>query len=121
MENRLIRRLLSSVATNNYRAYGGKFAGTGESHIAFASPDENRSVLAAWIGAQSKKEGAIHPAADNNWRLAPIHSNTPLDIRFETSPRRQSRGVYQRESAVSNAPVATDDIGFAIYQLDLSK
>ncbi|MCE1617838.1 5'-nucleotidase C-terminal domain-containing protein, partial [Enterobacter hormaechei] len=74
------------VATNNYRAYGGKFAGTGESHIAFASPDENRSVLAAWIGAQSKKEGAIHPAADNNWRLAPIHSNTPLDIRFETSP-----------------------------------
>ncbi len=86
MENRLIRRLLSPVATNNYRAYGGKFAGTGESHIAFASPDENRSVLAAWIGAQSKKEGAIHPAADNNWRLAPIHSNTPLDIRFETSP-----------------------------------
>ncbi|VTN13424.1 2',3'-cyclic-nucleotide 2'-phosphodiesterase/3'-nucleotidase precursor [Raoultella terrigena] len=34
------------VATNNYRAYGGKFAGTGDSHIAFASPDENRSVLA---------------------------------------------------------------------------
>ena len=29
------------VATNNYRAYGGKFAGTGDSHIAFASPDEN--------------------------------------------------------------------------------
>ncbi|MFH3663904.1 5'-nucleotidase C-terminal domain-containing protein, partial [Acinetobacter baumannii] len=49
------------VATHNYRAYGGKFAGTGESHIAFASPDENRSVLAAWIGAQSKKDGAIHP------------------------------------------------------------
>lgn len=43
------------VATNNYRAYGGKFAGTGDSHIAFASPDENRSVLAAWIGAESKK------------------------------------------------------------------
>jgi 2',3'-cyclic-nucleotide 2'-phosphodiesterase/3'-nucleotidase len=62
------------VATNNYRAYGGKFAGTGDSHIAFASPDENRSVLAAWIGAESKKAGAIHPAADNNWRLAPIHS-----------------------------------------------
>jgi 2',3'-cyclic-nucleotide 2'-phosphodiesterase/3'-nucleotidase len=28
------------VATNNYRAYGGKFAGTGDGHIAFASPDE---------------------------------------------------------------------------------
>jgi 2',3'-cyclic-nucleotide 2'-phosphodiesterase/3'-nucleotidase len=43
------------VVTNNYRAYGGKFAGTGDSHIAFASPDENRSVLAAWISAESKK------------------------------------------------------------------
>lgn len=43
--------------TNNYRAYGGKFAGTGDSHIAFASPDENRSVLAAWISAESKKGG----------------------------------------------------------------
>ncbi|VDR30245.1 2',3'-cyclic-nucleotide 2'-phosphodiesterase/3'-nucleotidase precursor [Raoultella terrigena] len=62
------------VATNNYRAYGGKFAGTGDSHIAFASPDENRSVLAAWISAESKKAGAIHPAADNNWRLAPIRA-----------------------------------------------
>nr|VXZ89448.1 2',3'-cyclic-nucleotide 2'-phosphodiesterase/3'-nucleotidase precursor [Klebsiella pneumoniae] len=77
-------------------------------------------MLAAWIGAQSKKEGAIHPAADNNWRLAPIHSNTPLDIRFETSPGDKA-AAFIKESAVSNAPVATDDIGFAIYQLDLSK
>lgn len=45
------------VATNNYRAYGDKFAGTGDSHIAFASPDENRAVLAAWIGAESKTRG----------------------------------------------------------------
>ncbi|VTP63001.1 2',3'-cyclic-nucleotide 2'-phosphodiesterase/3'-nucleotidase precursor [Leclercia adecarboxylata] len=70
------------MATNNYRAYGGKFAGTGDSHIAFASPDENRSVLAAWIGEQSKKSVEIHPAADNNWRLAPIASKVKLDVRF---------------------------------------
>src|SRR5690606_24744740 len=78
------------VATNNYRAYGGKFAGTGDSHIAFASPDENRSVLAAWISAESKRAGEIHPAADNNWRLAPIHSDKTLDIRFETSPTEKA-------------------------------
>lgn len=109
------------VATNNYRAYGGKFAGTGESHIAFASPDENRSVLAAWIGAQSKKEGAIHSAADNNWRLAPIHSNTPLDIRFETSPGDKAAAFIKEKAQYPMRQVATDDIGFAIYQLDLSK
>ena len=45
------------VATNNYRAYGGKLAGTSDSHIAFSSPDENRSVLADWIADESKRAG----------------------------------------------------------------
>ncbi|WP_414165072.1 bifunctional 2',3'-cyclic-nucleotide 2'-phosphodiesterase/3'-nucleotidase [Superficieibacter sp. BNK-5] len=109
------------VATNNYRAYGGKFAGTGDEHIAFASPDENRAVLAAWIGAESKRAGEIHPAADNNWRLAPIHSDTTLDIRFETSPSEKAAAFIKEKAQYPMHQVATDDIGFAIYQLDLSK
>ncbi|WP_436877669.1 bifunctional 2',3'-cyclic-nucleotide 2'-phosphodiesterase/3'-nucleotidase [Siccibacter turicensis] len=107
------------VATNNYRAYGGKFAGTGDSHIAFASPDENRAVLAAWIGAETKRVGEIHPAADNNWRLAPIHSDTPLDIRFETSPGEKAAAFISTHAQYPMKKVATDDIGFAIYQLNL--
>lgn len=109
------------IATNNYRAYGGKFAGTGDEHIAFASPDENRAVLAAWIGAESKRAGEIHPAADNNWRLAPIHSDTTLDIRFETSPSEKAAAFIKEKAQYPMHQVATDDIGFAIYQLDLSK
>ncbi|MBK4464729.1 bifunctional 2',3'-cyclic-nucleotide 2'-phosphodiesterase/3'-nucleotidase [Enterobacter asburiae] len=109
------------VVTNNYRAYGGKFAGTGDSHIAFASPDENRSVLAAWISAESKKAGEIHPAVDNNWRLAPIHSGTKLDIRFETSPSDKAAAFIKDKAQYPMKKVATDDIGFAIYQVDLSK
>ncbi|SUG57756.1 2',3'-cyclic-nucleotide 2'-phosphodiesterase [Salmonella enterica subsp. arizonae] len=109
------------VATNNYRAYGGKFAGTGDSHIAFASPDENRAVLAAWIGAESKRAGEIHPAADNNWRLAPIHSDTTLDIRFETSPGDKAAAFIKEKGQYPMNKVAVDDIGFAIYQVDLSK
>ncbi|XHF51499.1 MAG: bifunctional 2',3'-cyclic-nucleotide 2'-phosphodiesterase/3'-nucleotidase [Enterobacter roggenkampii] len=109
------------VVTNNYRAYGGKFAGTGDSHIAFASPDENCSVLAAWISAESKKAGEIHPAVDNNWRLAPIHSDTPLDIRFETSPSEKAAAFIKEKAQYPMKQVATDDIGFAIYHLDLSK
>ena len=109
------------VATNNYRAYGGKFAGTGDSHIAFASPDENRAVLAAWIGAETKRNGEIHPAADNNWRLAPIHSATPLDIRFETSPGDKAAAFIRSHAQYPMQQVATDDIGFAIYKLDLQK
>lgn len=109
------------VATNNYRAYGGKFAGTGDNHIAFASPDENRSVLAAWIGSESKRAGEIHPAADNNWRLAPIHSEKKLDIRFETSPGDKAAAFIKEKGQYPMQHVATDDIGFAIYQMDLSK
>ncbi|MFY7114607.1 bifunctional 2',3'-cyclic-nucleotide 2'-phosphodiesterase/3'-nucleotidase [Enterobacter cloacae complex sp. SHL020] len=109
------------VVTNNYRAYGGKFAGTGDSHIAFASPDENRSVLAAWISAESKKAGKIHPAVDNNWRLAPIHSDTKLDIRIETSPSDKAAAFIKDKAQYPMKQVATDDIGFAIYQVDLSK
>jgi len=105
------------VATNNYRAYGGKFAGTGDSHIAFASPDENRSVLANWITASKE----IHPAADNNWRLAPIHSNQKLDIRFETSPGDKAAAFIKEKGQYPMMNVGTDEIGFALYQLDLSK
>lgn len=105
------------VATNNYRAYGGKFAGTGDSHIAFASPDENRSVLANWISAQKE----IHPAADNNWRLAPIHSAKKLDIRFETSPGEKAAAFIKDKAQYPMKNVGTDDIGFALYQLDLTK
>ncbi len=109
------------VATNNYRAYGGKFAGTGDGHIAFASPDENRSVLANWISAESKRAGAIHPAADNNWRLAPIASKAALDIRFETSPSEKAAAFIKEKAQYPMKQVATDDIGFAIYQVDLRK
>ncbi|NCH97129.1 bifunctional 2',3'-cyclic-nucleotide 2'-phosphodiesterase/3'-nucleotidase [Cronobacter dublinensis] len=109
------------VATNNYRAYGGKFAGTGDSHIAFASPDENRAVLAAWIGAETKRAGEIHPAADNNWRLAPINSSQKLDIRFETSPSDKAAAFIKEKAQYPMKKVGNDDIGFAVYQLDLSK
>ncbi len=109
------------VATNNYRAYSGKFAGTGESHIAFASPDENRSVLAAWIRAQTNAQGEVKPQADNNWKLAAIKSPTPLDIRFETSPDEKAGQFIQRHAQYPVELKGTDETGFAIYQINLQK
>lgn len=109
------------VATNNYRAYGGKFAGTGEEHIAFASPDENRAVVAAYITAQTKAEGEVKPQADNNWRLARITAQTPLDIRFETSPLEKASQFIQAHKQYPLQRKGTDETGFALYQLDLQK
>ncbi|MGC6388144.1 bifunctional 2',3'-cyclic-nucleotide 2'-phosphodiesterase/3'-nucleotidase [Ewingella sp. S1.OA.A_B6] len=107
------------VATNNYRAYGGKFAGTGDKHIAFASPDENRSVVAAYIGAETQKSGAVTPTADNNWKLAPIVVSQPLDIRFETSPTEKAAAFIKTHAQYPMVAKGTDDIGFEVYQLNL--
>ncbi|VEB51094.1 2',3'-cyclic-nucleotide 2'-phosphodiesterase [Salmonella enterica subsp. enterica] len=59
--------------------------------------------------------------ADNNWRLAPIHSDTALDIRFETSPGDKAAAFIKAKGQYPMKKVAVDDIGFAIYQVDLSK
>ncbi len=72
-----------------------------------------------WRGVEAC--GEIHPAADNNWRLAPVHSDTKLDIRFETSPSDKAAAFIKEKGQYPINKVATDDIGFAIYQLDLSK
>ncbi|HGM6755511.1 TPA: bifunctional 2',3'-cyclic-nucleotide 2'-phosphodiesterase/3'-nucleotidase [Serratia marcescens] len=108
------------VATNNYRAYGGKFAGTGDKHIAFASPDENRSVLAAYISAETQRRGAVHPQADNNWRLATFSSQQPLDIRFETSPSDKATAFIKEHAQYPMTAEGNDRIGFAVYRIDLS-
>ncbi len=110
------------IATNNYRAYGGgNFAGTGENFIAFASPDENRTVLSSYIAAQTKAKGQVVPSADNNWRLAAISSDKKLNIVFETSPSEKAGKFIQEKTAYSMEKVGTDEAGFAKYQMSLSK
>ncbi|KKB03584.1 bifunctional 2',3'-cyclic-nucleotide 2'-phosphodiesterase/3'-nucleotidase [Pantoea anthophila] len=109
------------VATNNYRAYGGKFAGTGDNYVAFASPDENRSVVAAYISAETKAHGEVQPQADNNWRLAPINASTPLDIQFETAPGEKATGFIKQHAQYPLQPKGTDATGFALWQVNLQQ
>ncbi|HCM2527247.1 TPA: hypothetical protein N3D61_004050, partial [Salmonella enterica subsp. enterica serovar Paratyphi A] len=54
-------------------------------------------------------------------RLAPIHSDTALDIRFETSPGDKAAAFIKEKGQYPMKKVGVDDIGFAIYQVDLSK
>ncbi len=109
------------IATNNYRAYSNKFPGTGESHIVFAAPDENRQILANYITAESKAKGQVSPAADKNWRIAPIVAKGKLDVRFETSPSDKAKAFIAEKAQYPMSFVGTDETGFAIYQIDLTK
>ncbi|MEG0526515.1 MAG: hypothetical protein RR531_03290, partial [Longicatena sp.] len=54
---------------------------------------------------ETKRAGEIHPAADNNWRLAPIHSETKLDIRFETSPSDKAAAFIKEKGKSLVSPV----------------
>ena len=108
------------IATNNYRAYGEKFPGTGDKHIVYASPDENRQVLADYIKATSEKEGSVNPSADKNWRFVPIKGNAKLDVRVETSPSAQATQFIKENAQYPMKQVGTDEVGFAVYQIDLS-
>ncbi|MBS9424300.1 bifunctional 2',3'-cyclic-nucleotide 2'-phosphodiesterase/3'-nucleotidase [Photorhabdus caribbeanensis] len=109
------------IATNNYRAYGGKFSGTGEGHIAFASPDENRAILAAYIIKMSKQKGMVATKAENNWSIMPIKTDKKLDIRFETSPSEKAAKFIKAFSQYPMRYLENDDIGFAVYQIDLTE
>ncbi|HDM8208718.1 TPA: 2',3'-cyclic-nucleotide 2'-phosphodiesterase [Vibrio campbellii] len=109
------------IATNNYRAYSATFPGTGPDFIAFDAPDENRSVVAAYISRISKEQGEVTPSADNNWSFAPIKSDNKLDVRFETSPSDKAAQFIKEKGQYPMKRVATDEVGFAIYQIDLNK
>ena len=109
------------IATNNYRAYSNKFPGTGAEFVAFDSPDENRSVVAAYITRVSEENGEFVPSADNNWSFAPIQSDKKLDIRFETSPGEKAAKFIADKGQYPMTFVDNDDVGFAVYQIDLQK
>lgn len=109
------------IATNNYRAYSGKFAGTGEAYVAFASPDENRTVVADYISRISKERGQVVPSADNNWHFTPLKSDKRLNITFETAPGEKAAGFIQSKGQYPMKQVGTDKVGFAVYRIDLQK
>ena len=107
------------IATNNYRAYTGAFPGTGGKNVKFNSPDDLRVILSAYITNRTKKQGEVKVTVDNNWRIAPIHSQTNLDIRFESSPTEEAKAYIENHSLYPTKFVEKDKLGFGVYQLDL--
>ncbi|MDO6677899.1 bifunctional 2',3'-cyclic-nucleotide 2'-phosphodiesterase/3'-nucleotidase [Shewanella sp. 4_MG-2023] len=109
------------IATNNYRAFGGKFAGTGSDFVVMELPDSNREALAQYITEATKNHGEVDPSADNNWDFMTIKSAKTLDIRFETQNSKLADKFitdYQQRPMTKRTDI-TDEFGFAIYNIDL--
>ena len=105
------------VATNNYRAFGGKFAGTGKNKVVLDSSVENRQVISHYIYTQTEQNGAVIAQADQNWRFAPVAANAY----FETSPTERAKNYIEQNAARPYIWSGTDGQGFAMYQFDMQK
>ncbi|MGL4859421.1 MAG: 2',3'-cyclic-nucleotide 2'-phosphodiesterase, partial [Enterobacteriaceae bacterium] len=106
---------------NNYRAYTGAFPGTGEDKVAFASPDEVRAIVANYIEKVTADKGELQPIVYNKWRLAPVISKQPLDIRIETSPSEQAQQFIKQHALYPMTFIETDKGGFGIYRVQLDQ
>ncbi|GAB1149079.1 TPA: bifunctional 2',3'-cyclic-nucleotide 2'-phosphodiesterase/3'-nucleotidase [Shewanella algae] len=114
------------VASNNYRAFGGKFAGTGSEHVVLELPDTNREALAAYITEQSKYnpetdkyDAMVNPTADYNWDFKSIDTAVALDIRFATQDSEKAANFIQANQQRTMTKLSTDELGFAVYRIDL--
>ena len=107
----IIDDALFIVATNNYRAKGGgSFPGLDGSNVVLASPDILQNVIADYI--RETKE--ITPAAEPNWRFAPIAG--PVEVRFQSSPK--AKAYLDQHSNVRW--IGPGENGFDLYRLDLN-
>ncbi|WP_163931169.1 bifunctional 2',3'-cyclic-nucleotide 2'-phosphodiesterase/3'-nucleotidase [Paraferrimonas sp. SM1919] len=107
------------VATNNYRAFGGKFAGTGSEQVILEAPDENRTVLSQYISDKTTALGYVPVQADNNWRFKTIESKLKLDIRLQTSASDNATAYIKQSAILPMQYLKQDELGFAEYRINL--
>lgn len=104
------------IATNNYRANGGVFPGTGSDHIVINSPDSNREVLANYI----RENSPVTPTADGNWSFAPIDTMTDLSVVFRVPNTDRARNFVADQLANATF-VEVNEAGEAVYELSFSQ
>lgn len=102
------------VASNNYRANAGVFPGTGSDHVVIESPDENRTVVANYITANSP----VSPSADDNWSFAPIESATDLTVVFRV-PNTDRAKNFVAAKAPNASFLEVNANNEAVYELNL--
>lgn len=99
------------LATNNYRASGGgRFPGADGSTVILEAPDTNRDIIVRYI----VDKGTIAPAADANWRFAPVPGATAL---FQTGPRAEAHLADVRARGLTIDLVGPGTDGFASYRI----
>ena len=108
------------LVTNNYRAYGGSFPGTGKNAVVIDSPYSNRLIVADYMQRLNTSKGHIHLSVDNNWSLKPIESKQPLDIRFRAPNNKLATDFIQRNSRYPIALLKNEE-DWSEYRIQLTR
>ncbi|WP_075187435.1 bifunctional 2',3'-cyclic-nucleotide 2'-phosphodiesterase/3'-nucleotidase [Teredinibacter haidensis] len=102
------------IASNNYRANGGVFPGTGSDHVVINSPNANRTILANYI----RDNSPVTPTADGNWSFTRITSSTDLTITFRVPNTDRARNFVAAQLTTATL-LETNSNGAAVYKLNL--
>lgn len=102
------------LATNQYRAYSGKFPGSGEEKVITLSADEIPTIIELYLQNMVQECGVVNVVAEQNWSLSMGKANNVI---YETSPTSQDQYYI-----VENNPKVTfsglyDAQKFALYKI----
>ena len=109
------------LMTNNYRAFGGKFAGAEMDNIILSSTDELPDVIARYINKMTQSQGHIDIKTQANWRFSHLRSVKDLDIRFETANSNKAEAYIAANTRYPLEKITIDEQGFAVYKINLSE
>ncbi|OYQ76308.1 bifunctional 2',3'-cyclic-nucleotide 2'-phosphodiesterase/3'-nucleotidase [Wohlfahrtiimonas chitiniclastica] len=98
------------LITNQYRAYAGKFPGSGEHAVVTLSTDELPTIIAEYLMHQVANEGHIRVVPTFNWQLA-----CRAKVRYETAPDEKAAQYIQTYMPTWQRCQRLDEDGFAIY------
>ncbi|MFI3244908.1 MAG: bifunctional 2',3'-cyclic-nucleotide 2'-phosphodiesterase/3'-nucleotidase [Ferrimonas sp.] len=106
------------IVTNNYRAFGGTFAGTGAAHVVQEFPETNREALVAYIRTQSADGKTVNAQADGNWQLKALPKGSPAVVIVDTQDSALAAEFIATNQRWPMTRIGDDGQGFAQYQID---
>ncbi|MFC6277234.1 bifunctional 2',3'-cyclic-nucleotide 2'-phosphodiesterase/3'-nucleotidase [Psittacicella hinzii] len=108
------------VATNNYRANGGVFAGTGPDHVAYLSLETSQDIIANYVKEVSSAGEPVAVDKTPNWSFAPIANGKELNVVIYSAPDAKAVEWTLTHSVWPLTKLGLDSAGFQEYRIDLS-
>ncbi|MFC6277254.1 bifunctional 2',3'-cyclic-nucleotide 2'-phosphodiesterase/3'-nucleotidase [Psittacicella hinzii] len=109
------------LATNNYRANGGMFPGSGPQSVVYAALETSQELIANYATKLAKDGKAIKIDHTVNWSILPIKGSENLNVVIFSAPNDTAVGYALQNSVYPLTKLGLDYAGFQEYRIDLSK